>query len=139
MEPDLDWTHNRLQPSMNIRVRLNNFYEGRDVVVIVKCPDDEGQLCGKYIVGRHSTDASIVAVVLDTQVQFHPAIAKRYHLIPMGGGQFAVDHSEGSIRISGRSETYGAEPDRWFTIRALEAALPTYNTFIESVLPSPGL
>ena len=124
---------------MNIRVRLSNFYEGIDVVVIVKCPDDDGQLCGKYIVGRHRTDESIVAVVLDTQVQFHPAIAKKYHLIPLGGGYFAVDHREGSIRISGRSDTYGAEPDRRFTSRALEAALPTYTTFIESALPSSGL
>src|ERR1019366_6488573 len=100
---------------MNIRVRLSKFLEGRDVVVIVECSDDTGQLGGKYIVGRHHTDPNIVALVLDAEISFHPAIAKKYRLVPLGGGHFAVDHVERSIRIGGRSDTYGAEPDRVFT------------------------
>ena len=114
---------------MNIRVRLSNFYEGRDVVVIVKC-QDEGLLHGKYVVGRHYMDQNIVALVLDATVEFHPAIAKKYRLVALGGGHFSVDHGEASIHISGKSDTYGAEPDRELTSRALKAALPAYKTII---------
>ena len=125
---------------MDIRVRLSNFLKGTDAVVILKCPDDAGEARGKYIVGRHQTDPSIVALVFDAEILFHPAIAKKYHLIAFGGGHFEVDHGARSIRISGRSDTYGAEPNRQFTASALEAALPTYSTFIESStsVPEPG-
>lgn len=123
--------------SLNIRVRLNNFFEGRDVVVIVKCPDDDGRVCGKYLVGRHSTEVNVLALVFDAGIQFHPAIAKKYRLIPLGGGHFVVDHGEGSIRILGKSDTYGAELDRQFTARALETALPAYATFIEPSISGP--
>ena len=104
------------------------------MVVIVKCQD--GHVSGKYVVGRHNTDRSIVALVLDAAVEFHPAIAKKYRLVAMGGGHFSVDHDEASIHIGGKSDTYGAEPDRELTSRALKAALPTYTTFIEVAQPS---
>ena len=123
---------------MNIRVRLNKFYEGKDAVVIVKCADGEEQLEGKYIVGQHFSDRTIVALVFDTEVSFHPALAKRYRLVPLGGGHFSVNHREGWICISGRSDTYGTEPDREFTRRALEAALPTYATHVGSAFPYPS-
>lgn len=116
---------------MNIRARLDKFYDGRDVVVIVKCPDDEWLLRGKYIVGRHHTDQNIVALVLDAAFEFHPAIAKKYRLVALGGGHFSVDHGQALIHLSGKSDTYGAEPDRELTRRALKAALPSYKTVIE--------
>ena len=116
---------------MNIRARLDKFYDGRDVVVIVKCPDDGWLLRGKYIVGRHHTDQNIVALVLDAAFDFHPAIAKKYRLVALGGGHFSVDHGQALIHLSGKSDTYGAEPDRELTRRALKAALPSYKTVIE--------
>lgn len=50
---------------MNIRVKLNGFLPGNDVVVIVKCPDIEGHTAGKYLVGRHCMERMIVAFVFD--------------------------------------------------------------------------
>jgi len=116
---------------MNVRVQLNKFLGGKDVVVIVKCADVPGVLRGKYVVGRHQTNEDIVAIVFDAEMSFHPAIARKYRLVPLGGGYFAVDHKSASIHISGKSERFGAEPNRSATGQALEAALPTYRAVID--------
>ena len=115
---------------MNIRVRLTNFQRERESVVIVKCPTRE-QARGKYVVGHYSIDPRIMAVVLDLSVAFHPSIAKKYRLVPIGGGHFVIDPEEATIRLSGTSDTYGTEPDRHVTATALEAALPGYRIVIE--------
>jgi hypothetical protein len=101
-----------------------------DFVVILKCPDNRPPR-GKYLVGRHSVDQRIIALVFDSEISFHPAIAKKYRLISIGGGYFVVDHAGAAIHISGKSETYGAEPNRQLTCAALTAALPMYRTAID--------
>lgn len=121
---------------MNIRVPLRGFFRGGDVVVIVKCPDTAGTVAGKYVVGRHRLYSNVVAFVFDATASFHPVIAKQYQLIPLGGGRFLLDHNSASIWIGGSSETYGTDPDRELTVRALSAALPGYTSGI-AVGPVP--
>lgn len=112
---------------MNIRAELKGFLGSDDVVVIVKCPDDAGRVAGKYLVGRHQAHGNIVAFVFDAAAPFHPVIAKRYRLNPLGGGHFTLDPADASLWIGGTSDTYGADPDPALTIRVLTAALPGYT------------
>lgn len=116
---------------MSTRCRLQNFLTGKDVVVIVKFSRACAQ--GKYVFGRHFAEENLLALVCDADIPFHPAIVKKYRLIPFGGGYFTVDHNARRIWISGRSDTYGPEPDRDLTKRLLETALPTYSVAVEEI------
>jgi len=120
---------------MNIRVKLNSFLAGNDVVVIVKCTETEGQTNGKYLIGRHRVDKTIIAFVFDAAAPFHPVIAKQYRLDPWGGGHFVIDPKNASIWIGGSSDTYGPDPDRELTVQVLSEALPDYTSAVKPSLP----
>jgi hypothetical protein len=118
---------------MYFRSLLKEFCKGRDLVVIIKCPDDPDheQQLGKYLFGMHLVQSDLMAVVLDSEIPFHPAIARKYRIVPLGGGYFRLNQAEATLHIGGRSETYGAEPDRQLTKKALDAVLPEYRVLVD--------
>lgn len=79
----------------------------------------------------HLVQRDLVAVVFDSEMPFHPAIARKYGLVPIEGGHFRISQSEATLHLGGRSETYGAEADRQLTWNTLKAALATYRVLID--------
>jgi hypothetical protein len=101
--------------------------ELRSPAVVILSAPDEGEVAGKFIVGRSPADAGMLVLAFDTQCTFHKDIGARYGLRPMGGGWCEINHSRRDVWLSGRSTQFGKEPDRRLTLALYRAALPEYR------------
>jgi hypothetical protein len=113
-----------------IRAELEN-EDGRGRTVVLLLDYLERPASGKYVVGLSRLDPSITALVWDPGAAYHGHIAAAMNLQPRGGGWLEVDPAEQKIALTGHSHAFGREPNRGWTARTLERALPGWRVLAE--------
>ncbi len=108
---------------MNLRKQIQ-LPELRAPAVVILCAPDEGEVGGKFIVGRSPADSGMLVVAFDTECAFHKDIGAKYGLRPMGGGWCEIVHPRREVWLSSKSTQFGKEPDRRLTLALYRAALP---------------
>jgi hypothetical protein len=112
------------------RLELEAEENGRKTVVLLLAPIDQAA-AGKYVVGLSQADPSITAIAWDPEASFHAHIAARVNVQPRGGGRLELDPARRTIVLAGHSQAFGREPDREWTRRTLERALPGWGVLVE--------
>lgn len=106
-----------------METKLPSFWNGVDVEVAMRYRNSRA--CGKYIVARNN-DRLIIA--FDESAEFHfDLVADLGAVDPLGGGWLVLDEPAGRLELSGSSESYGREPDREMTLRALRTVYPALH------------
>ncbi|MBI4875202.1 MAG: hypothetical protein HY822_11275 [Acidobacteria bacterium] len=116
---------------MRIRKTWKAFDKGRDVSLVFACASGK-KTQGKFVVGVHPSEAEHLMIVFDDSAGFHRDLALRYRLRARGGGWLEWNATRKCIRLSGRSQAYGREPDRELTRRVLQTAFPDFSCTCES-------
>ncbi len=115
---------------MQIHRTLKGFDQGRDVTLVFSWSSPK-KVQGKYLVGFLGSESNQVMVVFDESAVFHRDIALRHRLRPRGGGWLEITFPRKRIRLSGRSQAYGRDPDRDLTRRLLAIAFPGFSCTCE--------
>lgn len=111
---------------MQIHKTLTGFDQGRDVGLIFTWSSPR-RIRGKYVVGFDARRANLVMIVFDESASFHRDIVLRHRLHPRGGGWLEICIPGKQLQLSGRSQAYGADPDRDLTRRVLAVAFPGFS------------
>lgn len=111
---------------MHLRKRIQ-LPDWKAPAVVILSASEDGNLAGKFIVGRSAAEPGMLVLAFDTGCAFHRDIGKKYGLKPIGGGWCEILQGRRQVWLSGTSTQFGREPDRRMTLALYGAVLPGYR------------